>query len=120
MTSSRNQASAGRPVATVDPKQLMRGAAQAAESGQAMLQSVQVMNTELVKFWIGRFDRDWTLVGELGKCRSVEEALPVQQRFVQDMVHDYMAVMPRLFAPLGAAGHVLAQKPDEPAHDHAV
>lgn len=87
----------------------MATAARAAESGQALLHSMQVMNTELVKFWIGRLDQDWMLVGELAKCRSLDEVLPVQQRFVQEMVHAYSALAPRLLAPLRAAG----QAPDE-------
>lgn len=107
----------------VDPRQLMATAAQAAERGQAFLQGVQVMNTELVKFWIGRIDQDWMLAGELAKCRSLDEMLPVQQRFVEEMVRAYAALAPRLLAPLGAGGQV----PDEAkavgrgrtAHDQA-
>jgi hypothetical protein len=102
MTKSSDQATG-----VVDPRQLMATAAQAAESGQALLQSMQVMNTELVKFWIGRLDQDWMLAGELAKCRSLDEVLPVQQRFVQEMVHAYSALAARLLAPVGAVGQAL-------------
>lgn len=98
-----------RATGVVDPRQLMATAAQAVERGQAFLQSVQVIHTELVKFWIGRIDQDWMLAGELAKCRSLDEMLPVQQRFVEEMVHAYATLAPRLLAPLGVGGQV----PDE-------
>lgn len=99
--------SGDKAMGVVDPRQLMVTAAQAAESGHAFLHSMQTMHAELVKFWIGRLDQDWMLVGELAKCRSLDEVLPVQQRFVQEMVHAYSALTPRLLAPLGAVGQAL-------------
>ncbi len=96
-----------KAMGVVDPRRLMVTAAQAAESGRAFLRGIQTMHTELVKFWIGRLDQDWMLVGELAKCRSLDEVLPVQQRFVQEMMHAYSALTPRLLAPLGAVGQAL-------------
>lgn len=87
----------------VEPDRLISVATTAAEtgfaSGQAFLSGLQAMNSELLEFWSGRLARCCELAGQLAECRSANEALPVQQQYVQDMVRAYAALVPRLTVP---------------------
>ena len=63
-----------------------------------MVARIQAVNREMMEFWSGRLAGCWKLYGELAACRSANDAFPVQQRYLQDLMHAYAALPLRLLA----------------------
>ena len=98
---SVHKASTMAPVTDpVDPGQLMTVATHVADqgvaSGAALVDRIQAVNREMMEFWSVRLAGCWKLYEEFAACRSANDAFPVQQRYLQDLMHAYAALPPRL------------------------